>query len=121
MGKFLYRVMMWSIIALNMIVSLTIAQKATFDNYKVFSIVPTTEEQIEQLYQMIQIHDGVSRSFVQSARISSFLRIRSHKFISLTETYKMKILQLYKLISYSRPVKVRRKLKKKRLNFFSRD
>ncbi|CAL1679898.1 unnamed protein product [Lasius platythorax] len=50
--------MMWSIIALNMIVSLTIAQKATFDNYKVFSIVPTTEEQIEQLYQMIQIHDG---------------------------------------------------------------
>lgn len=113
MGKFLYRVMMWSIIALNMIVSLT-AQKATFDNYKVFSIVPTKEEQIEQLYQMIQIHDGVSRSFVQSARISSFLRIRSHKFISPTETYKMKILQLYKLIFYSRPVKVRRKLKNKR-------
>lgn len=39
---------------------MAIAQKATFDNYKVFGIVPSTEKQIEQLYQMFQIHDGIT-------------------------------------------------------------
>lgn len=51
-------------IALNMIVSLAIALKATFDNYKVFGIVPSTKEQIAQLYRMVEIHDGVSRLFI---------------------------------------------------------
>lgn len=65
--------MMWSMIVLNMIVSLAIAQKATFENYKVFSIMPTTESQIQQLYKIIQFHDGVNRFSVHT--------FSAHKYI----------------------------------------
>lgn len=53
---------MWKIIVL-CTVCLTAAQKATFNNYKVFRIIPTTEAQINKLHQLEAIHDGVSRSF----------------------------------------------------------
>lgn len=64
---------MWSMIVLNMIVSLAIAQKATFENYKVFSIMPTTESQIQQLHKIIRFHDGVSRFFIRT--------FSAHKYI----------------------------------------
>ncbi|GAB1863716.1 Zinc carboxypeptidase A 1 [Camponotus japonicus] len=54
------RVTFWSVSLLNMIMCLTIAQKATFENYKVFSIMPTTEIQIKQLFQMVDNHNGFS-------------------------------------------------------------
>lgn len=51
---------MWKIIAICMIVSLVAAHKATYVNYKVFRIIPTTEAQIEKLHEFQKIFDGVS-------------------------------------------------------------
>lgn len=46
-----------------MILCLVVAQKATFNNYKVFRIIPTTETQVHKLQQLEAIPDGVSRFF----------------------------------------------------------
>ncbi|EFN74039.1 Zinc carboxypeptidase A 1 [Camponotus floridanus] len=46
---------MWKAIVLCTILSLAIAQKARFDNYKVFSIIPTTEAQLEILRGLEEI------------------------------------------------------------------
>lgn len=46
-----------------MIVYLVAAQKATFNNYKVFRIIPTTEVQVNKLQQLEAIPDGVSKFF----------------------------------------------------------
>jgi len=43
-----------------MIVYLIAAQKATFNNYKVFRIIPTTEIQVNKLQQLEAIPDGFS-------------------------------------------------------------
>jgi len=51
---------MWKIIVLCMIVGLAATQKATFRDYKVFRIVPTTEIQVEILREFQEISDGVS-------------------------------------------------------------
>ncbi|XP_011160941.1 zinc carboxypeptidase [Solenopsis invicta] len=51
---------MWKIIVLCTIVCLAAAQKATFNNYKVFRIIPTTEEQVNNLQQLQAIYDGFS-------------------------------------------------------------
>ncbi|XP_011632281.1 zinc carboxypeptidase-like [Pogonomyrmex barbatus] len=51
---------MLKIITLCIIVCLTIAQKATFNNYKVFRIIPTTQTQVNELRQLEEILDGFS-------------------------------------------------------------
>nr|XP_012226656.1 PREDICTED: zinc carboxypeptidase A 1-like [Linepithema humile] len=51
---------MWKITVVCMIVSLAAAQKATYVNYKVFKIIPTTEAQIETLHEFENILDGFS-------------------------------------------------------------
>ncbi|XP_072766457.1 zinc carboxypeptidase-like [Anoplolepis gracilipes] len=58
MSGFARRVILSMIILNMMIVSFAIALKATFENYKVFSIMPTTEKHIRQLYQMNKFYDG---------------------------------------------------------------
>lgn len=57
----LHRVIMWKVIVLCAIVSLAAAQKAVFNNYKVFKLIPTTETQLEILRQLENGYDGVSR------------------------------------------------------------
>lgn len=52
---------MKKIIVLCAIVCLAATQKATFNNYKVFRIIPTTEAQVNKLHQMEEILDGVSK------------------------------------------------------------
>ncbi|XP_012526206.3 zinc carboxypeptidase [Monomorium pharaonis] len=54
------RIIMWKIIILCTIVCLAAAQKATFNNYKVFRIIPTTEAHVNELHQLEAIHDGFS-------------------------------------------------------------
>lgn len=54
---------MSKIIVLCTILCLVAAQKATFNNYKVFRIIPTTETQVKKLQQLQAIPDGVSRFF----------------------------------------------------------
>lgn len=54
---------MSKIIVLCTILCLVAAQKATFNNYKVFRIIPTTETQVNKLQQLEAIPDGVSRFF----------------------------------------------------------
>ncbi|XP_011690613.1 PREDICTED: zinc carboxypeptidase isoform X2 [Wasmannia auropunctata] len=51
---------MSKIIVLCMIVWLAAAQKATFNNYKVFRIIPTTEAQVNKLHLLEAIPDGFS-------------------------------------------------------------
>jgi len=45
-----------------MIVIMVIAQKATYENYKVFRITPTTEKQLKLIHKLRQFRDRVSRS-----------------------------------------------------------
>jgi len=52
---------MWKIIVLFTIVITVIAQKATYENYKVFRIIPTTEKQLKLIRKLRQFHDRVSR------------------------------------------------------------
>lgn len=52
---------MWKLIILCM-VSLVVAEKATFENYKVFKIATTTQKQADLLKQLTEISDGVSTS-----------------------------------------------------------
>lgn len=54
---------MWKVIVLCTILGLAIAQKARFNNYKVFRIIPNTEAQVEILRQLEEVPDGVSKSF----------------------------------------------------------
>ncbi|KAL6434374.1 hypothetical protein ACFW04_006055 [Cataglyphis niger] len=51
---------MWKIIVLCTILGLAIAEKARFNNYKVFRIIPTTEAQVEILRELEEISDGFS-------------------------------------------------------------
>ncbi|KAM0726995.1 Zinc carboxypeptidase A 1 [Formica fusca] len=51
---------MWKVIVLCTILSLAVAQKARFNNYKVFRIIPTTEAQVEILRELEEIPDGFS-------------------------------------------------------------
>lgn len=53
---------MWKIIVLCAIVGLTAAQKAVYNNYKVFRMVPSTETQLEFLQELENGYDGVSKS-----------------------------------------------------------
>jgi murein tripeptide amidase MpaA len=51
---------MWKIIVLCTIVGLTAAQKAVFNNYKVFRMIPTSQTQLEILRELEEISDGFS-------------------------------------------------------------
>lgn len=51
---------MWKIIVLCAIVGLTAAQKAVYNNYKVFRMVPSTETQLEFLQELENGYDGFS-------------------------------------------------------------
>ncbi|KMQ94422.1 zinc carboxypeptidase a 1 [Lasius niger] len=51
---------MWKVIVLCTILGLAIAQKARFNNYKVFRIIPNTEAQVEILRQLEEVPDGFS-------------------------------------------------------------
>ncbi|XP_011160261.1 zinc carboxypeptidase [Solenopsis invicta] len=51
---------MWKIIVLCAIVGLTTAQKALYNNYKVFKLIPTTETQLEILQELENAYDGFS-------------------------------------------------------------
>ncbi|XP_072766471.1 LOW QUALITY PROTEIN: zinc carboxypeptidase-like [Anoplolepis gracilipes] len=51
---------MWKIIISCIIVSLMAAQKATFVNYKIFRILPTTKMQADELHRLEEIPDGFS-------------------------------------------------------------
>lgn len=50
---------MWKIIALCAFVGLAAGQKARYDKYKVYRMIPTTQTQLEILRQMENI-DGVN-------------------------------------------------------------
>lgn len=39
------------------------AEQATFENYKVFKIIPTTEMQSNTLNHLVETFDGVSKAF----------------------------------------------------------
>lgn len=58
----LYRIIMWKIIMLCAIVGLTVGQKALYDNYKVFRMIPTTKTQLEILHEME--NDGAVSKFL---------------------------------------------------------
>lgn len=55
---------MWKTIILCTVVSLVAAEKATFDNYKVFKIAATNQTQAELLNQLAEVPDGVSKYFI---------------------------------------------------------
>lgn len=55
---------MWKILVLCTIVGLATGQMATYRDYKVFRIVPRTQEQVDMLRHLDTLSDGVSR-FVQ--------------------------------------------------------
>ncbi|XP_029161889.1 LOW QUALITY PROTEIN: zinc carboxypeptidase-like [Nylanderia fulva] len=50
---------MWKIIVLCTILGLAIAEKARFNNYKVFRLIPTTKSQVEILHEF-EVSDGFS-------------------------------------------------------------
>lgn len=54
---------MWKIIVLCAIVGLADAQKAIYNNYKVFRIIPTTKTHLENLQELENVYDGVSKFF----------------------------------------------------------
>lgn len=58
-----YGTIMWKIIALFLLVSLAAAEKASYENYKVFRIIPATVDQVETLRALEEIPDGVSKDF----------------------------------------------------------
>ncbi|KYN04096.1 PREDICTED: zinc carboxypeptidase-like [Cyphomyrmex costatus] len=51
---------MWKIIVLCAVVSLATGQKALYDNYKVFRMIPTTKTQLDILHEMENVYDGFS-------------------------------------------------------------
>jgi hypothetical protein len=53
---------MWKILVLCTIVGVATAEIATFNNYKVFRIIPSSVAQVEALRQLDTFSDGVSRS-----------------------------------------------------------
>jgi len=53
---------MWKILVLCTIAGVATAEVATFNNYKVFRIIPNSVAQIETLRQLDTFSDGVSRS-----------------------------------------------------------
>lgn len=61
---------MWKVIVLCAILSLAIAQKARFNDYKVFRIIPTTEVQVQILRGLEEITDGVSEFFFANVEIT---------------------------------------------------
>lgn len=48
--------------ALSIVIMIT-AQKATYENYKVFRLTPTTIKHISLLHQLAKFHDRVSTLF----------------------------------------------------------
>ncbi|KAG5343652.1 CBPA1 carboxypeptidase, partial [Acromyrmex heyeri] len=54
---FLYRDIMWKLTVLSTIVIIITAQKATYDNYKVFRITPTTQKHITLLRELTKFRD----------------------------------------------------------------
>jgi ammonia channel protein AmtB len=59
---FLKEKMLFKIILLTL-VAFASAEKATFENYKVFRITPSTIEQLELLKQIEDVSKGVSKHF----------------------------------------------------------
>jgi len=55
---------MWKIIVLCAIVSLAAGQKALYDNYKVFRMIPITKTQLEILHEIENINDGAVSKFL---------------------------------------------------------
>ncbi|XP_029664068.1 zinc carboxypeptidase-like [Formica exsecta] len=105
------RIMMWSLIVLNMIMSLAIAQKATFENYKVFSIMPTTQSQFQQLYKIVKFHDGFSFWNIAGLKNKIInLMVAPHKLPQFHEimaqigvSYQINIKNVQKLIDQTMP------------------
>lgn len=60
---------MWKIIVLCAIVGLAAAQKAVYNNYKVFRMIPTTKTQLEILQELENGYDGVSKFFIYTLQI----------------------------------------------------
>lgn len=52
---------MWKLTVLSTIVIIITAQKATYNNYKVFRITPTTQKHIILLRELTKFHDRVSK------------------------------------------------------------
>lgn len=75
---------MWKVIVLCAILGLTAAQKATFENYKVFRVTPITEEQLEILRQLENVHNEVSRIFNRKYRF----RKSRNVFVELLAIFK---------------------------------
>ncbi|XP_014486643.1 PREDICTED: zinc carboxypeptidase-like [Dinoponera quadriceps] len=80
---------MWKTILLCAFLGLAAAQKATFNNYKIFKILPTTEKQVQLLQQLEQVADGfsfwISPSYV--GRIAE-LMVAPHKLPEFHEIMK---------------------------------
>lgn len=63
MRNFLYRNIIWKITALSTIMIIITAQKAIYENYKVFRVTPITIKQMILLRQLTQFRDRVSTLF----------------------------------------------------------
>ncbi|KYN42302.1 Zinc carboxypeptidase A 1, partial [Trachymyrmex septentrionalis] len=111
-NSILYRIVMWKIIVLCAIVSLAAGQKALYDNYKVFRMIPTTKTQLEILHEMENINDGAF-SFWDSPSIVNKhvdLMVAPHKLPEFYEkmaesdiSYQMHIDDVQKLIDETTP------------------
>ncbi|XP_014486631.1 PREDICTED: zinc carboxypeptidase-like [Dinoponera quadriceps] len=105
------RATMWKAILLCAFVGLATAQKATFNNYKVFRIMPITGKQVELLRQLEEIPDGFS--FWQSPSYvgrAADLMVAPHKLPEFHEImkqvnvpYNVHIEDVQKLIDSSTP------------------
>jgi len=63
---------MWRIIILCIITSLAADDKVSYENYEVFSIVPTTQLQLEILQDLRDVIE-VSKSFRQKRKHEKFI------------------------------------------------
>jgi len=62
---------MWKLTVLSTIVIIITAQKATYDNYKIFRITPTTQKHITLLHELTQFHDRVRLLDINIINIST--------------------------------------------------
>ncbi|XP_011872350.1 PREDICTED: zinc carboxypeptidase-like [Vollenhovia emeryi] len=69
---------MWKLIIL-CTVGLVAAERATFDNYKVFKITPTTQPQVDFLKQLVDVPDGFSFWYSPSVNKQAELMVAPHK------------------------------------------
>ncbi|XP_011160936.1 zinc carboxypeptidase [Solenopsis invicta] len=101
---------MWKIIILCTVVGLVAAEQATYENYKVFKVIATTQAQAESLNQLTDFSDGFSFWLEPAVNREAQLMVAPHKLPEFYEImaqiqvpYKPYIEDVQELISITAP------------------